>query len=222
MPGRPALGMALIEPLAQEAVIDPAEGTANGTSAIGSGAVGVGTSAFSFLRGLKVGAEGWEKPSNLVELTWDSPRYFPATLRSVESYEDIAACGTYMGYADGSLFGLDSYVQIRACGTYRRRSQPLAPFSDGNRVAPHVVGMLLTVAPPVVGARPVLFLLQRINPAKVIRVLSPPFLIGFPLLLVATVRPTTGLLSLFEPRMGMKPTTAERTSPPREHTFLLQ
>src|SRR5438552_1538745 len=140
MPGRPALGMALIEPLAQEAVIDPAEGTANGTSAIGSGAVGVGTSAFSFLRGLKVGAEGWEKPSNLVELTWDSPRYFPATLRSVESYEDIAACGTYMGNADRSLFGLDSYVQIRACGTYRRRSQPLAPFSDGNRVAPHVVG----------------------------------------------------------------------------------
>jgi hypothetical protein len=49
-----------------------------------------------------------------------------------------------MGYADGSLFGLDSYVQIRACGTYRRRSQPLAPFSDGNRVAPHVVWMLLT------------------------------------------------------------------------------
>jgi len=128
-----------------------------------------------------------------------------------------------MGNADGSLFGLNSYVQIRACGTYRRRrSQPLAPSSDGSRVAPHVIGMLLTVTPSVVGARSVLFLLQRINTAKVIRVLSPPVLIRFPLLLAATVGPTTGPLPLFEPRMGMKPTTTERTSPPREHTFLLQ
>src|SRR2546430_16361285 len=127
-----------------------------------------------------------------------------------------------MANAEGSFSGRDSSGQSRFCETKGRLPQPLAPFSDGNRVAPHVVGMLLTVAPPVVGARPVLFLLQRINPAKVIRVLSPPFLIGFPLLLVATVRPTTGHLSLFEPRMGMKPTTAERTSPPREHTFLLQ
>jgi len=53
-------------------------------------------------------------------------------------------------------------------------------------------------------------------------VLGPPLLIGLPLLLVATVGPTTGLLPLFEPRMGIKPTTTERTPPPRGHTFLLQ
>jgi hypothetical protein len=124
-----------------------------------------------------------------------------------------------MGNADGSLFGFDSYVQITACGTYRRRSQPLAPFSDASRVAPHVVGMMLTVVLPVVGARSVLFLLQRINTAKVIRVLSPPLLIGLPLLFAATVGPTARPLPLLEPRMGMKPTTTERTPPPREHTF---
>src|SRR6266566_5254178 len=78
------------------------------------------------------------------------------------SYKEIAACGTYMGNAEGSLFGFDSYVQIAACGTYRCRSQPLAPFSDGSRVALHVVGMLLAVVLPVGGARSVLFLLQRI------------------------------------------------------------
>src|SRR5438067_1654925 len=72
-----------------------------------------------------------------------------------------------MGNAEGSLFGFDSYVQIAACGTYRCRSQPLAPFSDGSRVALHVVGMLLAVVLPVGGARSVLFLLQRITPAKV-------------------------------------------------------
>ena len=110
-------------------------------------------------------------------------------------------------------------MQIGTCGTYRRRSQPLAPFSDESRVALHVVGMLLTVAPPVVAARSVLLLLQRINPAKVIRVLSPPLLIGLPLLLAATLRLTTGLLPLFKPRVGMKPTTTERTPSPWEHTF---
>jgi hypothetical protein len=79
--------------------------------------------------------------------------------------------------------------------------------------------MLLTVPPPVIGARSVLFLLQCINPAKIIRVLRPPFLIGLPLLLAATILLTTGPLPLFEPRMGMKPTTTERTPSPREHTF---
>jgi hypothetical protein len=124
-----------------------------------------------------------------------------------------------MGNVERSPFGLDSYVQIAACVTYRRRSQPLAPFSDQSRVAPHVIGMLLTVAALVVGARSVLFLLQCINPAKVVRVPSPPFLIGLSLLLAATVQLTTGPLPLFEPRMGMKPTTTERTPSPREHTF---
>src|SRR5437879_623066 len=99
-----------------------------------------------------------------------------------------------MGNAEGSLFGFDSYVQIAACGTYRCRSQPLAPFSDGSRVALHVVGMLLAVVLPVGGARSVLFLLQRITPAKVIRVPHPPVLIGFPLLLAATVQSATGPL----------------------------
>jgi len=110
-------------------------------------------------------------------------------------------------------------VQIKACGTYRHRSQPLAPFSDESRVALHVVGMLLTVAALVVGARSALFLLERIGTMKVIRVLGPPLVIRLSLLLAATVRSTTGFLPLLEPRMGMKPTTTERTPPPREHTF---
>jgi hypothetical protein len=37
---------------------------------------------------------------------------------------------------------------------------------------------------------------------------------------VATVRLTAGLLPLLEPRMGIKPTTTKRTSPPREHSLL--
>ena len=81
------------------------------------------------------------------------PRYFPATLCSLKGYEDIAACVTYMGNAEGSPFGLDSYVQIAACVTYRLQSGLLAPFSDRSRVAPHVVGMLLTVAALVIGTR---------------------------------------------------------------------
>jgi hypothetical protein len=137
----------------------------------------------------------------------------------IESYEDIAACVTYLGNVEGSSFRLDSYVQIRTCGTYRRRSKPLATFLDKSRVAPHVVGMLLTVAALVVGTRSVDFLLVFIVAAKVIRVLGPPLLTGLLLLLAATVRLTTGLLPLLEPRMGIKPTTTKRTPPLREHFF---
>jgi hypothetical protein len=79
--------------------------------------------------------------------------------------------------------------------------------------------MLLTITTLVAGARSVLFLLKRISIPKVFRVLGPPLLIGFSLLLAATVRSTTGLLPLLEPRMGMKPTTTERTPPPRKHIF---
>ena len=111
-------------------------------------------------------------------------------------------------------------MQIRACGTYSCRSQLLAAFSDEGRVAPHVVGMLLTVTTLVVGARSVLFLLKRVSIPKVIRVLGPPLLSGLSLLLATTVRSTTGLLPLLEPRMRMKPTTTERAPPPREHIFL--
>jgi hypothetical protein len=82
--------------------------------------------------------------------------------------------------------------------------------------------MLLTVVPPVVRAGSVLFLLLRINTTEVSRVLPPPLLIGFSLLLAATVALATGLLPLPEPRMGIKPTTTNRTSPPREHTVLLR
>ena len=105
----------------------------------------------------------------------------------IESYEDIATCVTYMGNVEGSSFRLESYVQIRTCGTYRRRSQPLATFLDESRVAPHIVGMLLTVAALVVGTRSVDFLLVLIGAAKVIRVLAPPLLTGLLLPLAATV-----------------------------------
>jgi hypothetical protein len=88
----------------------------------------------------------------------------------------------------------------------------LATFADEGRIAPHVVGMLLAVAALVVSARSVLFLLKRgIGTAKVIRVVGSPLLIGFLLLLAATVRLTTGLLPPLKPRMRMKPTTTERT-----------
>jgi|SRR5690348_16507797 hypothetical protein len=79
--------------------------------------------------------------------------------------------------------------------------------------------MLLTIAALVFSARSIDFLLVRINTTKVIRVLSPPLLVGSPLLLAATVRLTTGLLPLLESRMGMKPATTERTPPPQEHVF---
>ena len=123
------------------------------------------------------------------------------------------------GYWLGSLFRPSSYMRIRICGTYRRLSQLLAPFSNESRIAPHVVGMLLAIATLVVGARSVLCLLPRISAAEVIRVLSPPLLIEPPLLFLTALGPATGLLPLLEPRMGMKPTTTERTPPPREHIF---
>ena len=110
-------------------------------------------------------------------------------------------------------------MQIRACGTYRCRSQLLTAFSNEGRVAPHVIGVLLTITTLVAGARSVLFLLKRISIPKVFRVLGPPLLIGLSLQLAATVRTTTGLLPLLEPRMGMKPTTTKRTPPPRKHIF---
>jgi hypothetical protein len=113
-------------------------------------------------------------------------------------------------------------VRIRICGTYRCLSQLLTPFSNESRVAPHVVGMVLAIATLVVGARSVLCLLPRISAAGVVRVFSPPLLIEPPLLFLTTLGPTTGLLPLLEPRMGMKPTSTKRTSPPREHTFLLR
>jgi hypothetical protein len=136
----------------------------------------------------------------------------------IESYEDIAACVTYMGNVEGSSFRLESYMQIRTCGTYRRRSHPLATFLDESRVALHVVGMLLTVAALVGGTRSVDFLLVLIGAAKVIRVLAPPLPTRLLLLLAATVRLTTGLLPLLKPRVGIKPTITKRTPPPREHS----
>ena len=126
------------------------------------------------------------------------------------------------GYWLGSFFRPSSYVRIRICGTYRCLSQLLTPFSNESRVAPHVVGMVLAIATLVVGARSVLCLLPRISAAGVVRIFSPPLLIEPPLLFLTTLGPTTGLLPLLEPRMGMKPTSTKRTSPPREHTFLLR
>jgi hypothetical protein len=46
-----------MESLAQEAVIDPAEGTADGPAAIGSGRLGSGFWHFSSLDQVKIGAE---------------------------------------------------------------------------------------------------------------------------------------------------------------------
>jgi len=82
--------------------------------------------------------------------------------------------------------------------------------------------MLFAVAALVVSAGSVHFLLQRIGTAKVIRMSSPPLLIGLAPLLVAAGRLAAGFLPLLEPRMGMKPATTESTPPPPEHTFLLQ
>jgi hypothetical protein len=150
---------------------------------------------------------------------WDLPAYFSATLGRRKGYEDIAACVTYLVDADGSGFGLNAYLQIRACGTYRRRSQLLAPFSDESRVAPHVVGMLLTVTALVVCSCPVLFLLQRIKTMEIIGVLGPPLLIGSLLLLAATVRSATGFLPLLESWIGVKPTATKTAPPPPDHTL---
>ena len=127
----------------------------------------------------------------------------------IESYEDIAACVTYMGNMERSSLRLESYVQIRTCGTYRRRAQLLATFLDESRVAPHVVGMLLTVAALVVGTRSVDFLLVLIGAAKVIRVLASPLLAGLLLLLVAAVRLTTSLFRfLHTAQLPLHATTA--------------
>ena len=63
------------------------------------------------------------------------------------------------------------------------------------------------------------FLLVRINTTKVIRVLSPPLLVGSPLLLAATVRLTTGLLPSLEAGMGMKPATTKSAPPSEKHLF---
>jgi hypothetical protein len=57
----------LIEFLAQEAVINPAEGTANRTSAIRSGRLGARFRHFSSLGSFKVGAERWES----YRILWD-------------------------------------------------------------------------------------------------------------------------------------------------------
>src|SRR5256885_9373198 len=50
-------------------------------------------------------------------------------------------------------------------------------------------------------ARSVFCFLPHIGTSEVIQVLGPPLLVGFPFLLLATVRSATGLLPLFEPRM---------------------
>src|SRR2546430_17317768 len=81
--------------------------------------------------------------------------------------------------------------------------------------------MLLAIEAHVVSARSVFCFLPHIGTSEVIQVLGPPLLVGFPILLLATVRSATGLLPLFEPRMGMKQTTTERTPPPWKHTFIL-
>jgi hypothetical protein len=71
----------------------------------------------------------------------------------IKSYEDIAACVTYLGNVEGSSFRLDSYVQIRACGTYRRRSQPLATFLDESRVAPTLPSQWFSTNHSVLGSK---------------------------------------------------------------------
>jgi hypothetical protein len=111
-------------------------------------------------------------------------------------------------------------VQITACGTYGLRSLPTAPVPDEDLVALHVVRMLLAVTALVIGSRSVDLLQERISTLKVIGVLRAPALIGLALVLPATGGPTTGLLPVFEPWMGMKPATTERTPPPLQHKLL--
>ena len=142
------------------------------------------------------------KPSNLVGLTGILSRNL-LEKRGLQRYRGL---WDLQRYWLGSLFRPSSYVRIRICGTYRRLSQLLTPFSNESHVAPHVVRMLLAIATLVVGARSVLCLLPRIRAAEIIRVLSPPMLIEPALLFLTTLGPATGLLSLLEPRMGMKPT----------------
>jgi hypothetical protein len=80
--------------------------------------------------------------------------------------------------------------------------------------------MLLAVTALVIGPRSVDLLLERISTLKVIGVLRAPVLIGLALVFLATGRPTTSLLPVFEPWMGMKPATTERTPPPLQHKLL--
>jgi len=110
-------------------------------------------------------------------------------------------------------------VHIRTCATYRHLSHLLAPFSDKSRVAPHVVGMLLTVVAHVLSTGSVLFLLMGIDAAEIVRVFASPFPVGFLLLLTTTFRIATGLLPSLEPRVRVVPAAAERASSPREHTY---
>jgi hypothetical protein len=80
--------------------------------------------------------------------------------------------------------------------------------------------MLLAVTALVIGPRSVDLLLERISTLKVIGVLRAPVLIGLALVFLAAGRPTTSLLPVFEPWMGMKPATTERTPPPLQHKLL--
>src|SRR6516162_4289154 len=119
----------------------------------------------------QIGAKNRGKPSDLVGLTGTLSRN-PLKENGSRRYRGL---WDLQGYFARSLFGLERYVRIRTCGTYWRLSQFLAPFADVSRVAPYVVGMLLTVAALVVGARSVLFLLLlRIGTAEVVWVLGPP------------------------------------------------
>ena len=111
-------------------------------------------------------------------------------------------------------------MQITACGTYRLRSLPAAPVPDEDLAAPHIVRVLLAVTALVIGSRSVDLFLERISTLKVVGVLRAPALIGLALVFPATGGPTTGLLPVFEPWMGMKPATTERTPPPLEHKLL--
>jgi hypothetical protein len=80
--------------------------------------------------------------------------------------------------------------------------------------------MLLAVMALVVSSRSVDPLLEWISALKVIGVLRAPALIGLTLVFPATGGPTTSLLPVFEPWMGMKPATTDGTPPPLQHRLL--
>lgn len=107
----------------------------------------------------------------------DLPGYFFVILCRRKAYNDIVACVTYCDTRWEVFSGRTVRLQIRTCVTYRRLSQLLAPLLDESRVAPYVVGVLLTVVAHIVSARSVLFLLMRVHAAEVIRVLGSPLLI---------------------------------------------
>jgi hypothetical protein len=79
-------------------MIDPAEGTVDGTTAIGTRRWRSSIGHFSPSR-VKVEGKGSGKPSNLVGLT----AYFRTTLGGTEAYKNIAACVTYLPNLDGSI-----------------------------------------------------------------------------------------------------------------------